>query len=214
MHQIIIDRAIARIECTPEEKASACKQYYEQNQLTDETQLQAWLARYGMSLEQLEALTTRTLRIEKFKQATWRHKLESYFLSRKAQLDKVVYSLMRLKDVGIAEELYFRIQEHEQSFAELAHEYTQGPEAETGGLRGPVELSNVHPTLARMLSVSQRGQLWPPFRLGEWLVIVRLEKLLPAQLDELMRRRLMNELFENWLREQIQQVGPLRSVQS
>lgn len=25
LHQIIIDRAIARIECTPEEKASACK---------------------------------------------------------------------------------------------------------------------------------------------------------------------------------------------
>lgn len=52
-----------------------------------------------------------------------------------------------------------------------------------------------------MLSVSQPGQLWPPLRLGEWLLIVRLEKLLPAQLDEPMRQSLLNELFEAWLQE-------------
>jgi hypothetical protein len=34
----------------------------------------------------------------------------------------------------------------------------------------------------------------------------RLEKFLPAQLDEPMPHRLMDELFENWLREQIQPV--------
>ena len=39
----------------------------------------------------------------------------------------------------------------------------------------------------------------------DWLVIVRLEKLIQAQLDQAMRRRLMDELFENWLSEQIKQ---------
>lgn len=54
-----------------------------------------------------------------------------------------------------------------------------------------------------MLSVSQNGQLWSPIRLGEWLLIVGLEKFIPAQLDEQMRQRLLNELFEAWLKEQI-----------
>ncbi len=210
--ELLIDQAIAPIQCTPEEKASACQQFYEKNQLTSEPERQAWLTHYTMTPEQLEALATRGLRIEKFKQATWGNKLESYFLSRKSKLDKVIYSLIRTKEVGIAQELYFRIREGEQSFAELAREYSQGPEAQTGGLIGPVEMSTPHPALAKALSVSQPGQVWPPTRLGEWLVIVRLEKFIPAQLDEPMRRQLLHELFSAWLQEQLRQLESIRSV--
>jgi len=49
--------------------------------------------------------------------------------------------VIRTKDPGVAQELYFRIQAGEQSFAEVAREYSQGPEAYTCGLLGPVELS-------------------------------------------------------------------------
>lgn len=80
-------------------------------------------------------------------------------------------------------------------------------EAQTGGLIGPVDLSSCHPTLVKMLSVSQPSQLWPPTRLGEWLVIVRLEKFIPAQLDNSMRQRLLTELFAAWLQEQLNQLS-------
>ena len=204
LFEIIIDQAIVPFTCTPEEAQSAYQQFCEKNKITSETERQAWLELNGMTLEQLKALATRGHRIEKFKQATWGYKLESYFLSRKSQLDKVLYSLILTQDVA-AQEIYFRIQEGEQSFAELARKYSQGPEAQNGGLIGPVELSSCHPTVAKMLSVSQPGQLWPPTRLGEWLVIVRLEKFIPAQLDNRMRQRLLSELFADWLQEQINQ---------
>lgn len=203
VRELVIDQAIAPFTCTNEEIASACQQLDQQNRLACETQKQAWLKHNGMTLEQLESLVTRRLRIEKFKHATWGHKLESYFLSRKGQLDQVIYSQLLTKDMGIAQELYFRIQEGEQTFAELAREYSQGLEAQTGGLIGPVELSKVHPNLARMLSVSQPAQLWSPFALGQQVAIAQLEKLIPAQLDEPMRQRLLQELFEAWLQEQV-----------
>lgn len=207
LRESIIDRAIAPIRCTPEEIASAYQQFKEQNQLTSETERQAWLERYCMNQEDLEeSLIVRMLKIDKFKQATWGDKLESHFLKRKGQLDRAIYSLIRMKDKDIAGELYFRLQEREQSFAELAYEYSQGPEAQTGGITGPVELGTLHPNLAKLLSISQLGQLWPPMPIGEWLVIVRLEKLIPAQLNELMRQRLLRELFEAWLQEQMIQL--------
>lgn len=209
--ELIVDQAIAPIECTPEEEARARQNFYTQHQLTSETKRQAWLEWHGMTSEQLEVLATRGLRIEKFKQVTWGHKLESYLLSRKKQLDKVIYSLLRTKDPEVAQELYFRIQEGEQTFAELAREYSQGPEAQAGGLVGPLELSTPHPVLAQMLSTSQVGRLFPPFRLGDWILIVRLEKFIPAQLDEPTRQRLLNECFTNWLQEQIHQVSKLPS---
>jgi parvulin-like peptidyl-prolyl isomerase len=204
----IIDEAIASISCTPEEIDSARQQFYQQNQLSSEAERQAMLWRYCMSQEHLEeALLARMLKIEKFKVATWGSKLESYFLKRKTQLDQVVYSLIRIKDKGIAEELYFRIQEGEQTFAELAYEYSEGLEANVGGRIGPVELGTLPKILAQVLSMSQLGQLWPPMRLGEWLVIVRLEKLIPAQLNQFMHQRLLRELFEAWLQEQLSQLS-------
>lgn len=209
LFELIIDQAIVPFTCTPEEAVCAYQQFCQKNQITTETERQAWLERNGMTLEQLQALATRGLRIGKFKQASFSHKLESYFLSRKSQLDKVLYSLIQTQDVAV-QELYFRIQEGEQSFAELARKYSQGAEAESGGLIGPVELNTCHPTLAKMLSVSQPGQLWFPTRLGEWLVIVRLEKFIPAQLDKLMRQRLLSELFAAWLQEQLNQLSDLR----
>jgi parvulin-like peptidyl-prolyl isomerase len=205
LREIIIDRAIAPFSCTPEEKAIARQQFFEQNQLTDETAKKTWANQRGMTLAQLEALAIRGLLIEKFKRETWENKLDSYYLSRKQQLDRVIYSLIRHQDPGIIQELYFRIQEGEQSLADLAREYTQGPEVQTGGLIGPVELSTPHPILAQLLRLSQPGQLCPPTRLGEWFVIVRLEKFIPAQLDDAMRHRLLNECFNTWLSEQVNQ---------
>ena len=203
--EILVDQAIASVECTPDEITKACQQFYQKNQVMSEPERQVWLERQGMTHEQVESLTIRGLKLEKFKQATWGNKLESYFLKRKGQLDRVVYSLIRINDAAIAQELYFRIHEGEQPFAELARDYSQGPEAQTGGLVGPVELNTPHPALAQMLTVSKPGQLWPPMRLGEWFIIVRLEKFFPAQLDEPMRQRLLNELFNTWVQEQLQQ---------
>lgn len=209
LRNIIIDSAIADITCTDEERQTAIKDFCQQQQIPTPQAQEAWLQKQKMTVEQMEDLAVRPVLLEKFKIATWGRKVDTYFMSRKTTLDQVVYSLIRTKDMGLAQEIYFRIQEGEQSFAQLAREYSQGSEAQTDGLLGPVPLSQPHPAISKLLSVSKPGQLWSPRPLAEWFVIIRLEKLLPAQLDQSMRRRLLNELFETWLQEQIQQVNPL-----
>jgi parvulin-like peptidyl-prolyl isomerase len=205
LRESIIDEAIASINCTEDELAIALQQFYEQNQLLNAIDQQVWLKQYSMSQEFLETVfVPRLLKIEKFKHQRWDHKLESYFLQRKRALDRVIYSLIRIQDAEIAEELYFRIHENEQSFAEVARAYSQGPEAQVNGIIGPVELGTMHPRLANLLAISHPGQLWSPIGVEEWILIVRLEQLIPAQLDVSMRKRLLRELFEAWIQEQVQ----------
>ncbi len=201
--EIVIDSALEQVECTEEEEKLACEQLAQHYQLTSIAVRQLWLQQNGITSKQFDAMAIRQFKIEKFKQITWEGDIESYFIQRKPQLDRVVYSLLSTKDIGIAQELYFRIQEQEQTFAELAREYSQGPEAETDGLVGPVELQSIHPTLAKMLSMVQPYQLIPPTQIGDWVLIVRLEKLLPAKLDRLLRQRLLNECFNTWLQTQL-----------
>lgn len=209
LREIIIDRAIAQITCMGEEITTASQQFFKQHQISNPTEHEAWLKRYNLNHNQFQALITRKLRIEKFQQATWGNKLESYFLHRKPHLDQVIYSLIRTPEFGIANELYFRILAGEQTFAEVAREYSRGPEADKSGIVGPVDLGSLHPGLAKQLQVSKPGQLWRPMPFGELFVIIRLEKFLPAQLDKFMQQRLLKELFEGWLQEQINQLSDI-----
>ncbi len=204
LREIIIDQAIAEVELIPEEAQQALVMFCNQNQISNENELQGYMQGYGMSKEQLDQLMSRGMKLQKYKQMTWANKLESYFLKRKQDLDQVVYSLIRTKDAAIAQELYFRIQEEEQSFSDLALEYSEGSEAQTGGLIGPVEISTPHPVLNQLMRRTQPGELSPPTRAGDWIVIMRLEKYIPAQLDDAMRNRLLNELFATWLQGKVQ----------
>ena len=201
VQEIVVDQAIASIDCDPQE---AYKTFCHQRNLLTQQQQQTWLSQNKLTQEQVYGMALRESKIAKFKQETWGHQTESYFLERKVNLDRVLYSLIRTKDPSLAQELYFRLNDDGESFADLARLYSEGQEAQTGGLIGPVELSVPHPMIGRMLSVSQPGQLWSPTPIGEWYVITRLEKFVPAQFDEPMRLRLMDELFNIWLKETTQ----------
>jgi parvulin-like peptidyl-prolyl isomerase len=203
LREVVIDQAIVPFALTEEEAATAVEQFRQTNQLTSPEQCNAYLEQRGLTAADLEPLAQRDRRLYKFKLGTWGNKVESYFLQRKTQMDRVLYSLIRTREAGMAQELYFRIQDDGEPFADLAREYSEGQEAQTGGLIGPVELSVPHAALGRILAISQPGQLWPPTKVGDWFVVVRLEKFLPAKLDEATRQRLLDELFNNWLIDQV-----------
>lgn len=209
--ETILDNVVQSIHCTAQETAQACQQVWQQWALVTKAQQQEWRSHYGLSAVEFEQLATRSLRIEKFKQQTWGHRLESYFLQRKQDLDQVIYSLLRTQDQDIAQELFFRIAEGEASFAELARQHSEGIEKETGGLLGPVELGTLHTKLANLLQVGRVGEV-QALGLGNWCMIVRLEKYIPAQLDESMQQRLLQEKFETWLQTQLQQLPPHAKV--
>ncbi|BAY07099.1 peptidylprolyl isomerase [Calothrix sp. NIES-2098] len=199
-----IEEAIASFSCTEAEHQTAIAKFRERHQLTSPELEQAWLQKNQLTQETMQEIAIRPLLIRKFQLAIWGNKLESYFLHRKADLDRVIYSMIRTQDEGLAQELYFRIVEGEHPFATIAQQYSQGGEAQTGGVIGPVPLSQPHPIIQQILYVSQPGQIWKPHLIADWYVIIRLEQLLPAQLDENMQQYLLDELFEAWIQTQIQ----------
>ncbi|MFN5515532.1 MAG: hypothetical protein ACK5CA_12520, partial [Cyanobacteriota bacterium] len=58
--------------------------------------------------------------------------------------------------------------------------------------------------IVQILKTTPAGQLAPPTQIGEWWVVLRLEKYLASQLDDAMRARLRNDLFQRWLLNQLQ----------
>jgi parvulin-like peptidyl-prolyl isomerase len=145
----------------------------------------------------------RNIKLQQFKQGIWGHKVGSYYLERKSQLDRVICSIMRVEDGEIAQELFFRICSGEKTFSKLAFKYCQGLEALDGGKVGPVNISRLHPEIASQIIRLKPGQLSPLFTIDNLYVFVRLEKIVPAQFDDDLRQFLLDELFEQWLQAKI-----------
>lgn len=213
LKESVIAQVLDDIEITPEEEDQAVQDYCLKHQLAEPDAQKRWLAHFQMTPNQLKSLALRKFKLERFKTDTWDSKVETIFLTNKQQFDQVVYSLVRTDSPEIAQELFFRLQENEQSFSAIAAEYSQGPEAQTGGLIGPVEVTKLHPKLAQTLMSSEPGQIRPPQRVDQWIVILKLERMLPATLDEQLRARLIEQQFQEWLRLQMEDVK-LETVQT
>ena len=129
-------------------------------------------------------------------------KAEARFLERKNELDQVVYSLLRLENRFLAQELYLQIESGESNFADLAKRYAEGPERNTNGIVGPVSLTQAHPTLVEKLRVAQPGVLLEPFRISDWWLVVRLERYSPATFTDEVSDHMCQEMFDAWIDEE------------
>ena len=162
-------------------------------------QLNHWLNDHGWDPLDLSFHLLRPSAIKKFVEQRYGPGIEEAFLARKDDLDTVIYSLLRVKDPGLAREIWISLSENEVTFAELSARYSDGPEAKTKGVIGPLPLGSIEPAVAERLRSLRLHQLRPPEVLGAWHVLLRLESLTPARLDQSTRDKLLDEQFESWI---------------
>ena len=195
-----------------EDTQGAFQAFAQERQITSQEALERYRVDQLLSPQALEAQILRPLRLLRHGQRHFRPKAEARFLERKTELDRVVYSLLRLKDQGLARELFLRIDEEDASFADLAAAYAEGPEQSTRGIVGPVALTQAHPALADRLRTASPGQLLEPFRIEGWWVVVRLEQLTPAVFDQATASQMTQELLDQWLHEEVERrLVPIRA---
>tara|TARA_Y100000766_G_C18828394_1_gene566714 strand:- start:182 stop:934 length:753 start_codon:yes stop_codon:yes gene_type:complete len=167
--------------------------------ILNNNELEKWLRANELNQSDLEDLALKESRLNKYCEKEFSHNVESHFLERKNQLDIVVYSLLRLKDFYKARELYLRISEQEADFGDLATLFSEGIEKATRGIVGPVPLEQAHPALVDKLRNSNPGEVQPPIPIDGSYVIIRLESLDTALLDNFMRTKMLLELFNKFV---------------
>lgn len=133
--------------------------------------------------------------------------LEDTFLASRGGRDQVIYSLLRVRDAGLARELWIRLEEGETTFAEAAQQYGVGEEAQRKGVVGPMPIGVLQPEVLQEILRSLRpGELSAPCQLGEWHVLMRLEQLKPARFDEAMREQMLQEALNDFLDDRVKRV--------
>ena len=198
----VVAEAVAGETLSAEEASEALEHQSQRAGLADAEAIAAHLQHLGLSEADWQWQAELPYRIRAFCNRSFRPKAEARFLERKDQLDRVVYSLLRVQDPYLARELYLRISGGEANFADLAQQYSEGPERSTKGIVGPVPLTQAHPALAERLRTSSPGVLQEPFQISEWWLVTRLENYTPARFEEAIADQMTGELFELWVTEQ------------
>ena len=191
------------IKPSREEQINFQKKFMAKENVTDKETLESWLKFRQITESDLNQNIYKTLKLEMFKKTKFNDYVEKVFLQRKSDLDRVTYSLIRTANREKIVELNLRLKEEEATFSELSSEFSEGIENVLNGLIGPLELGQVNPIIAERLKSSNPGQIWPPFELENWWVLLRLERFMPATLNDVMRNRLINEMYESWILDKI-----------
>lgn len=158
--------------------------YRRHHQLRTDDDLKGWCQRHGLRASDLEAEADHGQRREELKARLISGSEESLFLRYKDRLDRVLYRLIRVESEALAQDLFFAIDAGEIRFGEAARQHSQGPEALTEGIVGPVDLSTPHPKISSRLRMAQPGELIPPFPIEQWHTILRLDYRYEATFDD------------------------------
>ena len=202
MRRIVLESCLASVQVSSEEQSEFHRKFLADQGISSHEELTAWLNERGLDEEQASRNVVEALRIERFKNDRFLSQVDQVFLETKDSRDRVVYSMLRVASQPAAIELHTRLAEEDATFTDLCQEHSIGSERETGGLIGPIELSRLQPDIAEALRISNPGKLWPPMQIADVWVVLRLDKKFPAKLDDGMRRRIRDELFDTWISKQ------------
>ncbi len=203
LRRLLESKNTHKIIPTKEEQINYFNGFLVQNKIKGKDSLNKWLVENGLDDKRLDTMLYERLQVEIFKKQMFDGSIESEYIKEKELLDRVMYSVLRVKDKEQAFELFTQIEEMESSFSDLASKYSIGTEKKFNGIIGPVELGKLDPVLRERLRVSKSGQLWAPFEFKNNWIVLRLEKFLPSKLDDNMKIRIRNAMYENWINKKV-----------
>ena len=95
--------------------------------LSNEEQLEIWLKINGLTLDSLNSFLKRKWKFSKWSEFRFKDILDSFFLE-KENFDKVTFLIIRVSSKDLANELFLRIKEEEETFQNIASVYSEGTE--------------------------------------------------------------------------------------
>ena len=211
-NQKIIEQTAIKENLTlsEQELQTAADNFRFEHNLISSTATLNWLKQSHLSVTEFEELVKRTLVAQKLARHLFLDKVEAYFYANQLNYYQAVIYEIVLSNFDLAMELYYGIQEHELSFWNLAHEYITDRELRRqGGYRGKKTREQLPPEIAAAVfsqSADNIPQVLKPIAIGKKTHLVYVEEVTQPNLDESLRQKILDRLFESWLSQQRQQL--------
>ena len=206
----LIDRKIIKqtaeregVKVEEEELQLAADRFRFENDLINSQDTLRWLEKHYLSIAEFEELIQDNLLKQKLGEYLFKDKVKPYFYAHQLDYDRASIYEIVLADFNLAMELFYGIQERELSFWELAHQYIEDDVLRRrGGYLGMKTRDRLHPEIATaVFSFDNKDlpQVLKPISVEKKTHLIYVEEVLPPVLDDSLDRKIMSQLYEQWL---------------
>ncbi len=203
--KIIVDAAHqADIKVEKEELQQSADSLRLANNLLKAEDTWAWLEKHNLSVDQLEEIAKINAISNKLAIHLFADKVEHYFYENMLKFTGAVTYEVILEDEDLAMELYDSVEEREITFQEIVRQYIQNPEIRrAGGYQGIRHRTDFRPEIAAAVFSAEPPQILKPISTLKGTHLIWVEEIIQPQLDEQLYLKILRDLFDNWLKQQI-----------
>ena len=194
--ELYISKLIENIKVDDKKFEIFLKDFLKKNGLKDEKCMTDFLLKNNFSEKIFQTKIKRSFKIQTFFLNEFKELAKDVFLNNKSSYDKVTYALIRTNNFKLAKELYLQIEAKEENIYNLSEKYSQGEEKFSKGIIGPIPLNQSHKIIRQKINSLKGEELFEPFKVDNWWVILKLEKVFIANYSNSIEIKICRDLFE------------------
>ena len=182
-----------------EQQLKIIKNWNKKNSIKTNSELEQWLNLNELNKDEWINLINSDYLWTFWCMDTFKDELSQYFIKRKDFLDLYYYTIIKVKNKEIADEIYIRIKEEESTFEEIVNKFSFDKESFYGEKIGPISINNIEDALASLIKIGDLKQLFPPKLSNGCWFILRIDNVLKAEFNQQQKIKLSLELGEKFL---------------
>jgi parvulin-like peptidyl-prolyl isomerase len=176
------------------------------NHLSSADKTWLWLKKHHLSLDEFEELVYYNILTSKLTEHLFTNQVKQFFAEHQFDYMQVVMYEVILDDKDLAMELFYAVSEEDITFPEIAHQYIQDIEARRyGGYQGIRSREDLKPEVSAAVFGATPPQIIKPVMTSEGVHLIFVEEIITPQLDETLYLQILFELFDNWLKQRIEE---------
>ncbi len=206
LSQRIIDRAAQNrgLNVSAEEIQAEADRQRRALRLERASDALAWLVEQQVSPEDWEQGIYAQVLSQKLKRAMFESEVERFFAQNRLDFDRVVLYQIIVPYEQLAQEVFYQIEEGEISFYEAAHLYDiELNRRYQCGFEGVLYRWSLKPEIAAVVFGAAPNQVVYPVQTEQGHHLFMVEGFLSAELTPEIQEEIMNRLFQEWLKEEL-----------
>lgn len=202
IREVIMDKELEKYEVEEEDNKKLLDEFRKSNMnnpnLVEEKRYQNYLINNCINEELLIKVLSRKKKVEIYKKERWGARVSSIYLKKKDEYNYVSYNKFELNNHNIAQEIYFRIKDKEETWENIAYQIG-GRTTKVKYIYSQVPVKNVDRRILTELEKCKEGGLCKPIRMVDRSVLVGLIKFEGRILDDDLKNILLEEELNTWL---------------
>lgn len=173
----------------------------------------SWLEKHNLSVYEFEELVYQNVLSKKLANHLFTAETEKFFYEHKLDYFSAVTYQVMFENIDIALEMFYALQEDEITFSEVAYLYLEEPEnRRVYGYQGIQNRKDFRPEIAAAVFAATPPQILKPITTSRGIHLIFVGEIIEPQLDEQLRDKIINELFTEWLKQQIAGLGIVTQI--